>query len=208
MKGSVLASGARPGAGIIPAGQRPYSTSPFGTFAGGARVTGADLTGDGKPDLIITPDESGGPRMIVLQGGTRSLPAVASFFGIDDPAFRGGARAAAGDINGDGFADVVGGGPGGGLWVLALSGNDLLTKPAAFAAVLANFFGDSANRGGVPLTVKDLDGDPFADLVIGNGPGAGTRVTSFQGRTLSRGAPQQIAAFDAFGGFNTGVFIG
>jgi hypothetical protein len=113
-------------------------------------------------------------------------------------------------VDGDGFADLIGGGgPGGGPRVIALSGKDLLGGPVTGAHVLANFFaGDPDNRGGVPLAVKDLDGDRFADLVTGSGPGAGTRVTTYKGSTLSTGDPAELSSFDAFGGLNTGVFVG
>jgi hypothetical protein len=242
------------------------------TFTGGVFVAVGDVTGDKTADIIITPDKGGGPRVLILQGGTANFPLIANFFGINDPSFRGGARAAAGDINADGFADVAvaagfqggprvstydgkalaqgrlvnlfgdlfifdgpdavtlrngvfiavgdvngdgfadligGGGPGGGPRVLALSGFDLLHGPATSAGVVANFFaGSDTNRGGVPLAVKDLDGDRFADLVTGSGPGAGTRVTTFKGSTLASGTPTELSSFDAFGGLNTGVFVG
>src|SRR5581483_9488791 len=255
-------------------GQPVFTYHPFEpAFVGGVFVAVGDVTGDGTADIVICPDMGGGPRVLVLAGGGNgSFPLVANFFGINDPAFRGGARAAAGDINADGFADVAvaagfeggprvsvydgrsvaagrptnlfndffifdgpdavtlrngvfiavgdvngdgfadvvgGGGPDGGPRVLALSGKDLLGGPATRAGVLANFFaGSDANRGGVPLAVKDLDGDRFADIVTGSGPGAGTRVTAFKGSTLSSGSPAELSSFDAFGGFNTGVFVG
>jgi hypothetical protein len=243
------------------------------TFTGGVFVSVGDVTGDGVQDILIAPDEGGGPRVLILAGGGNlQFPLIANFFGIKDEAFRGGARAAAGDINADGFADVAvaagfdggprvsvydgksltqgrevnlfndffifdgpdsvtlrngafiaigdvngdgfgdiigGGGPGGSPRVIALSGKDLLSGPATQAHVLANFFaGDESNRGGVPLAVKNFDGDQFADLVTGSGPGAGTRVTTFKGSTLSSGNPTELSSFDAFGGFNTGVYVG
>jgi hypothetical protein len=253
--------------------QTVLTYQPFeASFTGGVFVAVGDVTGDGTADILIAPDMGGGPRVLVLQGGKSNFPLIANFFGINDPAFRGGARVAAGDMNGDGFADVAvaagfeggprvsvydgkslaqgrqvnlfgdlfifdgpdavtlrngvfiaigdvngdgfgdligGGGPGGGPRVIALSGKDLLSGPATQARVLANFFaGPDANRGGVPLAVKNLDGDQFADLVTGSGPGAGTRVTSFKGSTLSSGNPTELDSFDALPGLNTGVFVG
>ena len=73
---------------------------------------------------------------------------------------------------------------------------------------MANFFGgDPANRGGVRVAVKDLDGDEFADLVTGAGTRAGSRVTAYPGRTV-RSAPAPVFDFDAFPGFTGGVFVG
>ncbi|MBX9583214.1 MAG: autotransporter-associated beta strand repeat-containing protein, partial [Gemmataceae bacterium] len=96
-----------------------YSAFPFGDFTGGVFVATGDLTGDGRADLVVTPDEGGGPRVQIIRGG--DFAPVVSFFGIQDPNFRGGVRAAVGDINADGFADLAvaagfGGGPRVALW--------------------------------------------------------------------------------------------
>ena len=75
---------------------------------------------------------------------------------------------------------------------------------------MANFFaGDVNNRGGVRVAVKNLDGDTKADLVVGAGTGAGSRVTAYAGRTVGpNGTPPEFFAFDAFPGFAGGVFVG
>jgi hypothetical protein len=232
-------------------------------FTGGVYLAAGDLDGDGRAELVVSPDRGGGPRVQVYGGA--GLAKVADFFGIDDPAFRGGARVAVGDLDGDGAADLVvsagfqggprvagyagrsvlagsptrlfndffafeptlrngaflavgdvsgdgkadliaGGGPGGGPRVTAFDAAGLL---AGGPVVLADFFaGDPANRGGVRLTAKDLDGDAKADLVAGAGTGAGSAVTVYRGRDLAGGAPPALLGWDAFAGFAGGVFVG
>ncbi|HVK08994.1 MAG TPA: hypothetical protein VM597_09485, partial [Gemmataceae bacterium] len=75
---------------------------------------------------------------------------------------------------------------------------------------LANFFaGDTENRGGIRVTAKDLDGDNRADLVVGDGTGAGSRVTGYFGSAIpADGTPPAAFGFDAFPGFTGGVFVG
>ena len=243
-----------------------FSLDPFeASFTGGVYVAAGDVTGDGVPDLVVTPDEGGGPRVRVFDGANGFAPVI-DFYGIDAPAFRGGARAAVGDVNGDGVGDLVvaagylggprvagydgtslgsgtpvkifadfyafeptlrngvflavgdvtgdgyadviaGGGPGGGPRVTIFSGKALLgNQPAP----VADFFaGDPANRGGVRLAVKDLDGDNKADLVVGSGDWAGSRVTGYAGKALGPGGTAATAFdFDAFPGFGGGVFVG
>jgi hypothetical protein len=249
-------------------GHELFATQPFeDAFAGGVYVSAGDLTGDGTPDLVVTPDEGGGPRVLVYDGKTFTV--ASNFFGIDDPNFRGGARAAladlnadgradlvvaagfgggpriavfdgqtvtsgtpvklfndifvfeqtlrngvfvtAGDCDADGFADLVAaGGPGGGPRVYAISGKDLLTSGGQTQTPLANFFaGNPDNRGGVRVAAKNLDGDARADLVVGDGEGAGSRVTGYLGMDLAAaGTPPEQFAFDAFPGFTGGVYVG
>lgn len=86
-------------------------------FTGGVRVAAGDVNGDGVPDIICAAGPGGGPNVTVFDGTTgRRMPgAIGSFFAYD-PGFTGGSYLAAGDVNADGFADIVcgadqGGGP-------------------------------------------------------------------------------------------------
>src|SRR5439155_5195251 len=67
-------------------------TDPFGdaNFTGGAFVTAGDMDLDGRAEVVCTPDEGGGPRVVVFDLTGTTLGVKANFFGIDDPAFRGG----------------------------------------------------------------------------------------------------------------------
>ena len=111
---------------------------------------------------------------------------------------------AVGDVNGDGTNDLIfGAGPGGGPRVLVLSGKTLLDQgsAAALAAPIANFFaGDTTNRGGVRVAVKNLDNDAFADIVTGAGQGGGSGVATYLGKDLTAGNDAENTAFDAFTG--------
>lgn len=246
-----------------------FTVDPFeAAFTGGVYVAAGDLNGDGKADLAITPDEGGGPRARVFSGN--GFTQIADFFGIDDPAFRGGARSAigdfngdgkgdlvvaagfgggprvavfdgsqlsgnggpklfgdffafetglrngifvsAGDVNGDGFADLVaGGGPGGGPRVFILDGKSLVQNGSDTLVPVGNFFaGDVNNRGGVRVTVHNLDNDGKADVVTGSGTNAGSKVTAYLGTntTPNGGTPATALDFNAYAGFNGGVFVG
>src|SRR5205085_1373670 len=111
----------------------PPPTSPPAGLAPGARVTVVSGPTDGSVRLYTavadgTPAQGGGSRVRVFGVAGGSAAVKADFFGIDDPAFRGGARAAAGDVNGDGTPDlVVAAGFGGGPRVSVLDGRTVLT---------------------------------------------------------------------------------
>jgi uncharacterized delta-60 repeat protein len=68
------------------------------SFTGGVFVAAADLNGDGKAEVIATPDQGGGPVVAIYDGTklaagqTADASQLARFLGIDDPAFRGGGR--------------------------------------------------------------------------------------------------------------------
>ena len=178
-----------------------FDVSPFeASFTGGVFVAVGDLSGDGRADLVVTPDEGGGP-VVVAYDGTRLADGAAAqtlrFFGIEDPAFRGGARAAAADVTGDGRADlVVAAGFGGGPRVSVWDGTT-----AAAGALTGHPFGDffvfeQTLRNGVYVAAGDLDGDGYAEVVAGGGPGGGPRVFALSGRDLtqSRGGTQTVVA--------------
>jgi hypothetical protein len=59
------------------------------------------------------------------------------------------------------------------------------------------------------MSVKDLDGDDLADLVVGSDNGAGSRVTAYLGKNIAEaGTPPVTFDFDSFEGFTGGVFVG
>jgi hypothetical protein len=158
-------------------------------FTGGIFVATGDFTGDGVPDVVVTPDQGGGPRVVILSGTDFSL--VASFFGITDPDFRGGARAGTGDLNGDGRTDlIVSAGFGGGPRVAVFDGT---TVTSGTPVKLFNdfFVFDPVLRNGAFVAAGDFDGDGRADLVAGAGPGGGPRVLVLSGADLLTGLAGQ-----------------
>jgi len=164
-------------------------------FSGGVFVAAGDFDRDGRPEIIISADQGGGPnvRVYSLQGSNPVLKA--SFWGIADPNFRGGARIAAGDINGDGFDDlVVAAGFTGGPRVAIYDGRTVLSGNPE--RMVGDFFSFEPNQtNGSYVAVGDFDGDGFADVAFGAGPGGGPRVRVASGKTLiQQGGP---AALDA-----------
>lgn len=170
-----------------------FSHDPFEpAFTGGVFVAVGDVDGDGVVDLVVTPDEGGGPRVLVIRGGTYEK--MADFLGIEDPNFRGGARAGLGDMDGDGYAElVVSAGFGGGPRISVYDGAALARGERVHP--LPDFFlFESGLRNGAYVGVGDVDGDGFGDLVGGAGPGGGPRVLVVSGARLYAAGPAAAIA--------------
>jgi hypothetical protein len=165
------------------------------TFTGGVNVAAGDVTGDGVPDIVTGAGPGGGPNVKAFR--FPDLAVVRSFFAYD-AAFTGGVNVAAGDVNGDGVADIVtGAGPGGGPDVKVFSG--------ATGAVLQDFFAfDAAFTGGVSVAVGDFNGDGRPDVAAGAGAGGGPAVRVFDAQSLALEA--SFFAYDA--AFTGGVRVG
>ena len=81
---------------------KPYALP--SNFAGGLFVAAGDVNGDGIADVIVGAGTGGWPQVTVFSGKDFSL--LKSFYAMP-PGFAGGVRVAAGDMNGDGKADIV-----------------------------------------------------------------------------------------------------
>ena len=139
--------------------------------------------------------EGGGPRVRVFSGN--GFGQIADFFGIDDPNFRGGARTAVGDVDGDGRPDlIVAAGPGGGPRVAVYRGATLAA--AGGPKLCSDFMAfESSFRRGVSLAAADLDHDGRADVIVAGGPGGGPRVSVFGGGGLVSDRQERLADFFA-----------
>jgi hypothetical protein len=173
-----------------------FSVEPFeSSFTGGVFVAAGDLNNDGRADLVITPDQGGGPRARVFSG--QGFTQIADFFGIEDTAFRGGARAAIADVTGDGIGDLlVAAGFGGGPRLAVFDGTSLTsaspTKP------FGDFFVfEPTLRNGVFVAGGDLNADGFAEVIAGAGPGGGPRLFALDGQGLLSGQQEVRANFFA-----------
>jgi hypothetical protein len=144
------------------------------TFRGGCYIAMGDVDGDGVPDLLVGADRGGGPHVRAFSG--RDGSELRNFFAYA-PTFRGGVRVAAGDVNGDGTADMItAAGPGGGPHVTVFDGKTLETLTTFFA--YAPTF-----RLGIYVAAGDVDGDGDADVLTGVGTGGGPHVRALDGRT-------------------------
>lgn len=167
--------------------QELFRIAPFEpTFLGGVFVAAGDLNGDGHDDLVISPDEGGGPRLRVISG--KDFSQIVDFFGIEDTNFRGGVRPAVADINFDGYADLgVAAGFGGGPRIALFFGQTLgqLDANGLPPKMVADFFlFEETLRNGAFLSLGDVNGDEIADIIGGGGPGGGPRVFIPDGATL------------------------
>jgi len=180
------------------------SFNAFPGFAGGVRVATGDVTGDGITDVVVGAGPGGGPHVKVIDGAALTAPGVTpaqiqaladhplkQFFAYDT-GFTGGLFVAVGDINGDGFKDVItgadaGGGPHVKVFNTAGINNPVTGQP--LPSVLYSFFAYNANfHGGVRVAAGNVGGDnggpshpgkPSDEIITGAGPGGGPHVRVF-----------------------------
>ncbi len=173
----------------------PYNAA----FTGGVRVAVGDVNGDGVADVITAAGPGGGPDVAVFNGKDVTQR-LFRFYAFAEN-FTGGVFVGAGDVNTDGFADVIcGADSGGGPNITVYSGKD------NGQTLLSSFFAyDSGFTGGVRVASADVNGDGFADVICGAGRGGGPNITVFSGKDNAQTMLFSFFAYDP--GFSNGIFV-
>jgi hypothetical protein len=203
-------------------------------FNVGVNVAVGDIENNGFPD-IVTGATVGNPDVRVYRGkdlvdGTfnptgSSLIAQWFAFGLN---INVGANVAAGNVSGNGFADVVVGATAGNPNVRVYNGQDIAqrTFDPTGHSLLASFFPFALGEDmGAFVAVGDVNGDGFADIIAGASIGdafahffAGVPIATavvgvYNGRDIANNSfdltKSQLTKFAAYAvGFHVGVSVG
>ena len=167
-----------PGATVVPPGPNTNLIREFFAYDPkylvGARVAVADVNGDGKADIVTGAGGKGGAHVRIFSGEDGTI--IREFFAYD-AALASGVNVAAGDLDGDGKAEVVTGtGPRSGARVNVYDGRD--------GRLIRSFTQDDALPSGASMRVGvlDTDHDGHNELVLG----VLSELRYFNGKTYVR----------------------
>ncbi len=195
LSGSNLAAG-----GSVPNSLITIESLPFGTkFKGGVRVAVGDVNGDGKDDLIVG-QGTRGAGVKVFSGDSTT---VLHDFKIGKTSYKGGVSVAAGDLDGDGKADlIIGRNTGKPTLIETFSG---LTYLALGSPILPFDLNPAKPKYtyGVRVAAIDVNADGIADIIAASGGRGGSAVKIFDGATHSE--LSAIAAYPLYP--NSALFV-
>lgn len=174
---------------------------------GSPSITFANISSKNSQDLVVVGGPNAEPIVTVIRlnpfsstvnlSDLKPSDIVAQFVAFEST-FRGGLDVAAGDLNGDGFDElVIGAGPTGGPRVvvaqLATNTGTILPTPT----ILHDFFAyEPSFRGGVNVAMADVNADGKDDLVAGAGVGGGPRIRVFNGAVGPTAVLADFFAYD------------
>jgi FlgD Ig-like domain/FG-GAP repeat/FG-GAP-like repeat len=160
----------------------PLMTSPAwtadgnqaGAAFGNSVSTAGDVNGDGYSDVVVGAyaydgGQGNSGRAFLFYGSPSGLSVSPFWIGLNDQNSRyGQSVSAAGDVNGDGFGDIIIGA----MWYGALRGRAFVYHGSAAglgtaAAWVADGSQDGALFGYSVSTAGDVNGDGFSDVIVG-----------------------------------------
>jgi uncharacterized repeat protein (TIGR01451 family) len=169
-------------------------------FRGGVRVYGADVTGDGIPEILTAPGPGRPAEVRVFSETGVPLPEY-NFFPFG-PRYTGGLEIAAGSVTGAGTTQIVVGQSRGGT-VRVFDVTPGAATPVASSPIRQLQPFGPGFRGGVSVATADLgtfagstqtspSPDGITELVMGSGPGMPATVK------VANGVPNRPAVINAF----------
>ncbi len=176
-------------------------------YFGRAVASAGDVNGDGYGDVIVGAPEYDNDQItegaaFVYLGSATGLGQQPAWQaeGNHEGARFGSSVASAGDVNGDGYGDVIVGAPfhkKGRVWVYLGSAAGLSDRPAWRAA------GDGSTDGfgSSVASAGDVDGDGYADLIVGTDDFFGGRIFVYRGSPTGPLQPPWRAGISGPSGF-------
>jgi len=173
-------------------------------FRGGVRVYGADITGDGIPEIITAPGPGRPGEIRVFDRDGNPLPEY-NFFPFG-PGYRGGVEVAAGSVTGPGTFEIVAGQSRGQSLVRVFTVNPGAGVESRPIRQMQPF--GPRYRGGVTVATADVgtfaggrplsaSPDGIAEIIVGSGGGIPAQVRAFNAvpaRPVPVGGFRAIAA--------------
>jgi len=165
----------------------------YGTHRYGVHVTAGDLDGDAFDEIITGagPGAVFGPHVRAFRYNENGTPSVIPEPGVNFMAYgtrQWGVHVAGGDIDHDGFDEIITGAGPGPVFGPHVRGWNVDGSPAT-AIQRVSFFAYNTRRYGVRITGGDVDGDGTEEIVAAPGPsenfGAHIGGWNFDGVTVS-----------------------
>lgn len=152
-----------------------------------------DINGDGVGDIVAAPGATGTTPLVRAFSGSNGALLFSRFAYAAN--FKGGVSVAAGDLDGNGRAEII---------CAPLTGNAarVVAFDAATGAMVRNStISGAGSTNGFSIAAADLNNDLKADIVLGALAGS-SRVTVVNGQTM-----RSLGSFLAFGNATTGARV-